>query len=140
MPLEEDRVGVPRAALGVKLTGLMRAGEPSSGSMLRLSISPTITNTHHAPEISPFLTMSAGPDPIHNDATGSSARFSQPEGITVTTNGALIYVADTWTNTIRQITSAGVVTTLIVSGPITPSWKHGGYSVRGTRGPRDTYG
>ena len=35
---------------------------------------------------------------------------------------------------------AGVVTKLIVSGPIPPSWKHGGFSVRGTRGPRDTYG
>lgn len=34
----------------------------------------------------------------------------------------------------------GVVTKLIITGPVGPSWKHGGYSVRGTRGPRDTYG
>lgn len=33
-----------------------------------------------------------------------------------------------------------VVTKLIITGPVGPSWKHGGYSVRGTRGPRDTYG
>ncbi len=33
-----------------------------------------------------------------------------------------------------------VVTKLIITGPAGPSWKHGGYSVRGTRGPRDTYG
>jgi predicted nucleic acid-binding Zn ribbon protein len=33
-----------------------------------------------------------------------------------------------------------VVTKLNVIGPVGPSWKHGGYSVRGTRGPRDTYG
>jgi predicted nucleic acid-binding Zn ribbon protein len=33
-----------------------------------------------------------------------------------------------------------VVTKLSISGPVGPSWKHGGYSVRGTRGPRDTYG
>jgi predicted nucleic acid-binding Zn ribbon protein len=33
-----------------------------------------------------------------------------------------------------------VVTKLIITGPVGPSWKHGGYSVRGARGPRDTYG
>ncbi|MGI8760929.1 MAG: DUF721 domain-containing protein [Jatrophihabitantaceae bacterium] len=33
-----------------------------------------------------------------------------------------------------------VVRKLIISGPAGPSWKHGGYSVRGARGPRDTYG
>ena len=33
-----------------------------------------------------------------------------------------------------------VVTKLIISGPVAPSWKHGGWSVRGARGPRDTYG
>jgi predicted nucleic acid-binding Zn ribbon protein len=33
-----------------------------------------------------------------------------------------------------------VVTRLHITGPVGPSWKHGGYSVRGTRGPRDTYG
>lgn len=33
-----------------------------------------------------------------------------------------------------------VVTKLIITGPVGPSWKHGGRSVRGSRGPRDTYG
>jgi predicted nucleic acid-binding Zn ribbon protein len=33
-----------------------------------------------------------------------------------------------------------VVTKLIITGPVGPSWKHGGWSVRGARGPRDTYG
>jgi predicted nucleic acid-binding Zn ribbon protein len=33
-----------------------------------------------------------------------------------------------------------VVTKLIITGPVGPSWKHGHFSVRGTRGPRDTYG
>lgn len=33
-----------------------------------------------------------------------------------------------------------IVTRLVITGPVGPSWKHGGYSVRGTRGPRDTYG
>ena len=34
----------------------------------------------------------------------------------------------------------GVVTRLQITGPVGPSWKHGGWSVRGARGPRDTYG
>ncbi len=33
-----------------------------------------------------------------------------------------------------------VVTKVIVTGPVGPSWKHGRFSVRGARGPRDTYG
>jgi predicted nucleic acid-binding Zn ribbon protein len=33
-----------------------------------------------------------------------------------------------------------VVTKLIFTGPVGPSWKHGPRSVRGHRGPRDTYG
>jgi predicted nucleic acid-binding Zn ribbon protein len=33
-----------------------------------------------------------------------------------------------------------VVTKMIVTGPVAPSWKHGAFSVRGARGPRDTYG
>lgn len=33
-----------------------------------------------------------------------------------------------------------LVTKLRITGPTGPSWKHGGWSVRGARGPRDTYG
>ena len=33
-----------------------------------------------------------------------------------------------------------VVTRIVVTGPVGPSWKHGPRSVRGARGPRDTYG
>lgn len=32
------------------------------------------------------------------------------------------------------------VTGIQFTGPVGPSWKHGGFSVRGARGPRDTYG
>src|ERR1035441_4089593 len=46
------------------------------------------------------------------DATGGTARFYEPEGIAVNSAGTLIYVADTWNHTIRQVTSAGAVTTL----------------------------
>lgn len=34
----------------------------------------------------------------------------------------------------------GVVRRVQITGPVAPSWKHGGRSVRGARGPRDTYG
>src|ERR1035438_8571457 len=46
------------------------------------------------------------------DATGGTARFYEPEGIAVNSAGTLIYVADTWNHTIRQVTPVGVVTTL----------------------------
>ncbi|EEF61836.1 NHL repeat-containing protein [Pedosphaera parvula] len=46
------------------------------------------------------------------NATGTNAQFYEPEAVAVNGNGSLIYVADTWNHEIRQVTSAGVVTTL----------------------------
>jgi hypothetical protein len=45
------------------------------------------------------------------DATGSAARFYNPRSISVDTAGN-VFVADTSNNTIRKVTTAGVVTTL----------------------------
>ena len=45
------------------------------------------------------------------DATGSTAQFNEPSGVAVDSEGNL-YVADTGNDTIRKITSGGVVTTL----------------------------
>jgi sugar lactone lactonase YvrE len=45
------------------------------------------------------------------DDSGASARFTYPQGIAVD-NAGTVYVADTGNSTIRQITPAGVVTTL----------------------------
>lgn len=45
------------------------------------------------------------------DGAGAAARFNGPQGVSVDASGN-IYVGDTGSNTIREITSAGVVTTM----------------------------
>jgi hypothetical protein len=45
------------------------------------------------------------------DGTGSEARFNRPSGVAVDNDNNL-YVTDSWNDTIRKITPAGVVTTL----------------------------
>jgi sugar lactone lactonase YvrE len=49
------------------------------------------------------------------DGTGPAAQFDTPQGIAVASNGD-IYIADSYTDTIRMMTPAGVVTT-IAGGP-----------------------
>ncbi|MCX6878552.1 MAG: hypothetical protein NTW21_32770, partial [Verrucomicrobia bacterium] len=49
--------------------------------------------------------------PINEDGTGSNAHFYAPWGVAVAVGGTL-YVADSDANTIRKVTSAGVVTTV----------------------------
>ena len=50
--------------------------------------------------------------PGSTDGTGSLARFSNPSGVAADGSGN-VYVADTANNTIRKVTSGGVVTTLV---------------------------
>ncbi len=51
----------------------------------------------------------------YTDATGTSAEFNRPSGITISSTGDL-YVADMYNHVIRKVTTAGVVTTLAGSG------------------------
>jgi sugar lactone lactonase YvrE len=53
----------------------------------------------------------AGTPGANNDGVGTAARFDDPTGIAMDSEGN-IYVADTGNSTIRQVTSAGVVITL----------------------------
>jgi sugar lactone lactonase YvrE len=53
-----------------------------------------------------------------NDGTGAAARFNNPSGVAVDSSGNL-FVADHSNDTIRMITSAGVVTTVVGSAGVT---------------------
>jgi hypothetical protein len=55
------------------------------------------------------------------DGTGSAARFNFPNGLAVDSTG-ILYVADSANQSIRQVTAAGVVTTLAGGGPANAGW------------------
>ena len=63
------------------------------------------------------------------DGTRTSARFNKPYGITIDASGNL-YVSDTGNNTIRKITSAGVVTTIAGTAGSSGSTDAAGSSAR----------
>jgi len=63
------------------------------------------------------------------DGTGSAARFNFPTSVSVDTSGN-VFVADSFANTIRKITSAGVVTTLAGSAGNTGSTDGTGSAAR----------
>jgi streptogramin lyase len=72
------------------------------------------TSNHSIRKVTPggVVTTLAGTPGVSgtNNGTGTAARFNQPFGLAVGTNGT-VYVADTYNHVIRKITAAGVVTT-----------------------------
>jgi hypothetical protein len=63
------------------------------------------------------------------DGTGSAARFNSPEGVAVD-SAANLYVADQNNDTIRQVTPAGVVTTLAGQAGVSGSLNGTGSNAR----------
>ncbi len=78
-----------------------------------LFVADTANNTIREIDTNGVVSTLAGEPGSHGsrDGTGASARFWAPFGIAVDTNGT-VYVADTGNNTIRKITTNGVVSTL----------------------------
>jgi sugar lactone lactonase YvrE len=58
-----------------------------------------------------FTTFAGGRGSGNADGTGVAAFFNQPKGVATDSSGN-VYVADAFNSTVRQITPAGVVTTL----------------------------
>ncbi|PWU19573.1 MAG: hypothetical protein C5B50_06315 [Verrucomicrobia bacterium] len=70
------------------------------------------------------LAGSAG-SPGSANNTGTAASFFEPEGIGINSSGTLLYVADTWNHTIRQITLPGAVVTTLAGSVANPGTNNG---------------
>lgn len=79
-------------------------------------------------------TLAGDGTPGYIDAVGSAARFNEPSGLAVDSNGK-IYVADAYNHVIRTVTSTGVVATLAGGGR--EGRRDGGLTYALFRRPRD---
>jgi hypothetical protein len=88
-------------AVAVDTAGNVYVADTSNHSIRKVTPAGAVTTLAGSP------TGTSG----YVDATGSAARFNAPQGIVVDSGGT-VYVGDNNTNTVRQVTAAGVVTTL----------------------------
>ena len=88
----------------------MGMGQDAAGN---LYVADSINHTIRKVTAAGAVTTLAGNAGVSGstDGTGSAARFNHPTGIAVDGSGT-IYVSDSTNNTLRKITSGGVVTTL----------------------------
>ncbi len=106
----DDNGGNP-AANSATATGAAYNGTPVNSPGLANAAESLATGGTTNPIAYTFTTFAGGSAAGSSDGAGDVARFSNPHGIAADTNGNL-YVADFNNDTIRKITSAGVVSTL----------------------------
>jgi predicted nucleic acid-binding Zn ribbon protein len=88
----------------------------------------------------------AWPEIVGADVAAHTTPLSILDGVlTVQTSSTawatqLTMVSNELLTTIQKSASGALVESLVVIGPHAPSWKKGIRTIRGARGPRDTYG
>ncbi len=118
------RFNAPRA-IAVDAGGTLYVGDSGNSTIRKITAGGVVTT----------LAGQAGVAPGFVDGTGSAARFNNPQGIAVDSAGVL-FVADSNNQSIRQVTAAGVVTTLAGGGPASGGWLDATGTAARFSGPR----
>jgi FG-GAP-like repeat/NHL repeat len=119
------RFSAPRA-IAVDAGGALYVADSGNNTIRKITAGGVVTTLAGMPGVAPGFV----------DGTGSAARFNNPQGIAVDGAGVL-YVADSNNQSIRQVTSAGVVTTLAGGGPGSGAgWLDGTGTAARFAGPR----
>jgi sugar lactone lactonase YvrE len=98
--------------VAIDSSGNVYVADFGNNSIRKVTQQGTVTTLAGVGGTSTATSSLGEPSPAgHADGTGAAASFKQPTGIAIDSSGNL-YVSDTGNNTIRKVTSAGVVTTL----------------------------